>query len=81
MRVSHRLEAKFKCVICFRRFSGFNSFVKHIRMHESDLTVSRSEEVDNFLSSPSRNSADVSTDSSSPLSSPFTSLVIVVLLQ
>ena len=64
MRVSHRLEAEFKCVICFRHFSGFNSFVNHIKKHESNLAVSRSEEVDNFLSSQSGNSADVSTDSS-----------------
>ena len=48
----------------FSSFFGFNSFVNHIKKHESELAVSRSEEVDNFLSSQSSNSADVSTDTS-----------------
>ena len=31
IRRNHRLEAEFKCIVCFRLFSGFNSFVNLVK--------------------------------------------------
>ena len=63
IRRNHRLEAEFKCIICFRLFSGFNSFVNHVKKYELELSVSRGNDNDIYLSSQSCSTA-VSADSS-----------------
>ena len=68
IRRNHRLEAEFKCIICFRLFSGFNSFVNHVKKYELELSVPRGNDVDIYLNSQSCStaaSADSSCDSES----------------
>ena len=48
LRNKHRLEAEFKCFACSRLFSGFNSFVNHIKKHEEEMTEKKSTEIEIF---------------------------------
>ena len=48
LRDKHRLEAEFKCFACSRLFSGFNSFVNHIKKHEEEMAEKKSTEIEIF---------------------------------
>ena len=50
LRDKHRLEAEFKCFSCSRLFSGFNSFVNHVKKHELEMAQEFAKEIENILS-------------------------------